>query len=72
MPIERVILELDATALYAARFVSEAQGVPLSDWISRVVRDQAIAEAMQAHVVSPAPPGWEGETLERLFGDEDE
>lgn len=72
MPTERITLDLDATGLYAARFVAHAKGVPLSEWISKVVRERAIAEGMESHVVSPAPPGWEEETQARIFGDDDE
>ncbi|MBG0566834.1 hypothetical protein [Actinoplanes aureus] len=71
MPTERITLDLDATALYAARIAAETRDVPLSDWISKVLRERAIAEAMESHVVREAPPGWEEETLERIFGIDD-
>ncbi|MEV6297932.1 hypothetical protein AB0M02_00840 [Actinoplanes sp. NPDC051861] len=71
MPIERITLDLDSAGLYAARYAAEAKRVPLSVWISGVVRERAIAECLESYVEQDGPPGWAEEHEARIFGDEE-
>ena len=74
MPTERVTLDLDAVALYAARFVADATDVPLADYVSRLVRKHAVEEgfALSAETLRMDPEedaAWREETLALMFGE---
>ncbi|MGX6607832.1 hypothetical protein ACWKSP_37760 [Micromonosporaceae bacterium Da 78-11] len=76
MPIERVTLELETKALYAARVTAEAENLSVSEWISKVVWDQAIWHAAQSSAEQDRlhpdePPGWEQAALDRIFGEDE-
>jgi hypothetical protein len=74
MPTERVTLDMDATALYAARVAAGARNVSLADWLSQVARERAIWETMalsaeQERLHPDEPPGWAKDAEDRIFGD---
>ncbi|MET0417545.1 MAG: hypothetical protein ABW022_16150 [Actinoplanes sp.] len=77
MPIERVTLDLDSTALYVARAAAESKQMSLSQWISQAVRAKGIAEgaelsAHQERLHPDEPPGWADDLIERMFSDAEE
>lgn len=66
-------VDLERKALFAARAAAQASGVSLSEWLSRVAWEQAVAEAAetsaeQCRLHPDEPPGWEEATLDRVFG----
>jgi len=72
---ERITLDMDKSALYAARFAADAAKLSLAEWLSRVAWDQAIAEsarhsAEQDRLHPDEPPGWAADSLERIFGED--
>lgn len=75
MPTERITLDMDRSALYAARVAAETAKLSLSEWLSRVAWDHAIAEsarhsAEQDRLHPDEPPGWEADSLVRIFGED--
>lgn len=63
MPIERITLDLDSKALYAARVAAQTQQVSLEEWLSKTAWNQAIAEAAAISAeherrYPDLPPGW--------------
>ncbi|MEV0896799.1 hypothetical protein [Actinoplanes sp. NPDC049802] len=75
MPTERITLDLDATGLYAARYAAAARSQSLDEWISKVVRDHAIRDALE--VDGPRddldePPGWADEIMDNIFREDEE
>ena len=45
MPTERVTLDLEKKALHAARIAAETANVSLSEWLSKVAWERAVAES---------------------------
>lgn len=75
MPTERVILDMDNVALYAARAAAEAQDLSLAEWVSKVALDQAISQAAQhsaeqERLHPDEPPGWADDSAKRTFGED--
>ena len=75
MPTERVVLEMDKKALYAARLTAEKHNISLFDWLSKIAWAEAIDEAAKAggqndHLFREEWPGWEEERLALMFGED--
>lgn len=73
VPTERVNLSMDRTALSAARAAAQANGMSLSEWLSKAAWDRAIWEAArhsaeQSRRHPDELANWEDERLDRLFG----
>ncbi|MEU4160297.1 hypothetical protein [Actinoplanes sp. NPDC026670] len=70
---EPVTVDLERKALFAARVAAQAKGLSLSEWLSRVAWEQAVAEAAetsaeQYRLHPDEPPGWADSALDRVFG----
>lgn len=70
---EAVTVDLQRKTLFAARAAAEVKGLTLSEWLSQVAWEQAVIEAAetsaeQNRLHPDEPPGWEEETLDRIFG----
>ena len=74
MATERISLTMDAHALTAARQAADADGLSLSQWISRAALDRAVERAARISAEQDRQLGaefaaWDADRLDRLFGD---
>jgi hypothetical protein len=76
MPTERITLDLEGKALYAARVAAQAKDMSLADWVSKTLWTQAIAEAAEVSAENERrfpdePPGWKDAAEAHVFGEDD-
>jgi hypothetical protein len=76
MPTEKVTLELESKAIYAARVAAFTAKVSVEDWVSRTLLCQAITEAAersaeQDRLHPDLMKDWAGEVERNMFGEEE-
>lgn len=72
---EPVTVDLQRQSLYVARMAAEAKGMTLSEWLSHAAWRQAIIESAEMsaefyRLHPDEPPGWEEDSLDRIFGED--
>jgi hypothetical protein len=73
MATERVNLSMDKAALAAARLAAAGDNVSLSEWLSKVAWDRAVAQAARVSAeqdrhLPDELVGWDGDGADRIFG----
>src|SRR5687767_12898187 len=74
MATERISLTMDTDALAAARQAAEADGLSLSQWMSRAALDRAIERAAQISAeqdrqLATEFADWDADRLDQMFRD---